>query len=143
MITWWTLMMTRGILEMMKMMMMKKRVKSCFCSFCFFFRICCDSSLKHLFLQSYNCSTNVFNYFTKLSLLTEIMGLLSGFSISTLTISFSFLLEKFLLKCSLIKYLHLIIIAKNLIFQIFLKIFGDTVKPGYHNNGLPNNRHPE
>ena len=96
-----------------------------------------------ILIQSYNCSTNVFNYFTKLSLLTEIMGLLSGFSISTLTISFSFLLEKFLLKCSLIKYLHLIIIAKNLIFQIFLKISGDKVKPGYHNNGLPNNRHPE
>ena len=62
-------------------------------------------------------STNIFNYFTKLSLLTEIMGLLSGFSISTSTTSFSFLLEKFLLKCSLIKYLHLITIATNLIFQ--------------------------
>ena len=106
-------MITRGILEMMKMMMMKNRVKSCFCSFCFFFRICFDSSLQYLSLD-YNLifgSTNILNYFTKLSLLTEIMGILSGFSISTLIISFSFLLEKFLLKCSLLKYLYLIITA--------------------------------
>ena len=119
MITWWRLMITRGILEMMKMMMMKKRVKSCFCSFCFFFRICFDSSLYNIYY--YNL-INIFYYLAKLSLLTEIIGLLSGCSISTSTISFSFLLEKFLLKCSLIKYLHLIITAKNLIFHDFLKV---------------------
>ena len=41
-------MMTLGMFERMKMIIMKKRVNSCFCSLCFFLIICFDSSLKYL-----------------------------------------------------------------------------------------------